>query len=449
MKFRRLFGLTVVVIITLTVIVWFITIFVQKTIPFEINNAFYFWFVALLAVMAFLSYLNDGLTLIERIISSIKKRKPEENPGKETMPVSSVKEKEKGDQPSLLPDNEKKHIKNVQNNNGVDGPEIGDSKTDNFCSLLATFTGLRYQPICLAFSKDGQLLLCGGADKIVYVWDTKSIKEVARLGRTPDNHNPENGGIYSLAISQDNQKIVSGDCSLFKTQKIRFWNSYQISAEIKLSKTGYITNLTFSPDDQRIAATIDDKGLVVYDANGLGEICRIDSHIGQSTLSIGWGISAWIKDEYKDNQIVEVWDYEKKQKLTEIGIHATTQYSSIAISPDKSAIALASGFRANIYEIESKEELYSFITLNSGMTRNIRKITYSPDGKKIAIGCKDGEVFFYDLEFGAKLNQIQCEGRIDCMSFSPDGKLLAIGVDGPRGNGAFPSGVVELWSINE
>ncbi len=51
----------------------------------------------------------------------------------------------------------------------------------------------------------------------------------------------------------------------------------------------------------------------------------------------------------------------------------------------------------------------------------------SPDGKTVALACKDKSVHFYDIESGAPLLRMDMPGTVHSLGFSPDSRHLAIG----------------------
>ena len=57
---------------------------------------------------------------------------------------------------------------------------------------------------------------------------------------------------------------------------------------------------------------------------------------------------------------------------------------------------------------------------------NIRAITFSPDGTKIAAGCEDKLLFVWDVESGELVKKVNAHAQpVYDVSFSPDGKTIA------------------------
>jgi RNA polymerase sigma-70 factor (ECF subfamily) len=59
----------------------------------------------------------------------------------------------------------------------------------------------------------------------------------------------------------------------------------------------------------------------------------------------------------------------------------------------------------------------------------VRAVAFSPDGKRVAAACDDGQVLIRDAETGKAIRALgrAMNGPLTCVAFSPDGKVLAAG----------------------
>ncbi len=109
--------------------------------------------------------------------------------------------------------------------------------------------------------------------------------------------------------------------------------------------------------------------------------------------------------------------------------------SEITYSPDGKRLAVAGSIGIWIYDAQTGEE----INLITGYTSDVKSVTFSPDGYTIASGSWDATVRLWDVRTGTPL--LTMEGhtaRVTSVVFSPDGKTLA--------SGSF-DGTVLLWEL--
>ena len=70
-------------------------------------------------------------------------------------------------------------------------------------------------------------------------------------------------------------------------------------------------------------------------------------------------------------------------------------------------------------------------------------MTFSPDGKTVASGCKDTTIKLWDPQTGALRQTLTGpKNRLESLAFSPDGKTLASGSGGPEA-------LIWLWPITQ
>jgi WD40 repeat protein len=85
--------------------------------------------------------------------------------------------------------------------------------------------------------------------------------------------------------------------------------------------------------------------------------------------------------------------------------------------------------------LQSTPHLVAFL---HGHSDQVRTVAFSPDGKWLASGSRDGTIILWDVAARRRMgSSIQVEGgRVNSLAFSPDGRWLASGSN---------SGAVELW----
>ena len=136
-----------------------------------------------------------------------------------------------------------------------------------------------------------------------------------------------------------------------------------------------------------------------------------------------------------EDMTLKLWDAGKGQELLSIEGNSG-QISSVAFSPDgqrivSGSVPFASPGMVRVWDAAKGQELLSFKN-NSGVT----SVVFSPDGKRLLTGCRDGAVKVWDADKG--LGPIP--SGTSSTALSPDGKRLLIAV----GHNRLP-GDVKPW----
>ena len=310
----------------------------------------------------------------------------------------------------------------------------------------------------LSFSPDGSKFVTGGEDGSISLWD----RETANLLATLPGHS---GAVVSLVHSPDGKIFASA--SLDGT--IRLWGA--VGKLPKRTFTGHNFNFDF------LAYSSNGKTLASRTKNG--DISVWDTKTFQHKLTLA------VHTNDKDAQQI----IERRNRRTD----AERINAPLAYSPDGTTLATADiNNTIRLWDTENGKLKLTFKTKNDEQPPDqnsrvrdpytIISLAYTPDGKTLVGGSKDGKIHFWDLEreghlqtfaeqkfpaiflecssndkmitgeMYSELNiwdipkqqllrtiNIRIEGRggINSMSFSPDGKTVA---------GASDESIIYLWN---
>lgn len=134
-----------------------------------------------------------------------------------------------------------------------------------------------------------------------------------------------------------------------------------------------------------------------------------------------------------DNTI-RLWDIstgqEKKIFWVDIGEHSTSGVKSVAISPNGCMIAGGINEIETIclWDMETTEQINLIRERKSKAMHWVNAVAFSIDGKMLASGSEDGNLYLWNVITGEKIKALtEDTENIFSIAFSPDGKTIASG----------------------
>jgi internalin A len=257
---------------------------------------------------------------------------------------------------------------------------------------------------------------------------------------------PLEAGLQCVGFCPDGKLVALGDYN--GNLRVIDLQTGKESLSLKGDKAG-IYHLAFSPDGKLLAATtgISDARVVMWDLPsgtqrkplGEGGVAPKDpgpvlfTRDGQSLLVLESYLS--VKGDVKKMTNLSTWNLTtglQKQKVMDL-VEGSPVMASL--SPDGKSLAIGT-YEGNVWvgEVASGRKKWSGPFGKIDNRENA--LTFSPDGKLLAVGggdLKTGFLKLLDAENGQVKHSLEgYEGGVLSLTFSPDGKLLiSSGYDGP------------------
>jgi WD40 repeat protein/serine/threonine protein kinase len=254
---------------------------------------------------------------------------------------------------------------------------------------------------CAVFSPDGRLLVSGGEDNQVIVWDFARRMPLKTLA---GHHGP----IITVAFSPDGKWFVTGG----EDQKAILWDAAELKLEVVWDEQhGPVHAVSFSPDASRVVYSTD-TALIVRNTKSWDKERELPGAIGTH------GDYVFLENSHLlASSRGEVWDLDSGEKrVTELNDWSGNW---LAVAPDKK--------RGTVIDAHGYLKTFDLFHRNSMHIQPAhqdhgRALDYSPDGKLIASGAE--RVLLWDSSTMTRIAPLEYESVVWSVAFSPDGRWL-------------------------
>jgi predicted ATPase/WD40 repeat protein/DNA-binding SARP family transcriptional activator len=324
-----------------------------------------------------------------------------------------------------------------------DGKTAATVDRNNIVSLWDVQRGQRsdvypmYRNATLAvdFSPDSRMIISGGSDCALYLWQVSPPEQAQVAARLPGHLHR----IATVAFHGDGTTVASGDDG----HVIRLWdsNSRRPLRTLK-GHTGSISRLTFSPDGRTLASCSRDQTLCLWSVLSGQKLRSLQGHTRvvtccafcPTTTDAGVAAAPLLASSSLDHTVM-LWDSESGELLHTLRGH-TNAVAYCVFSPDgRTVISSSFDQTVRLWAASSGQLLATWPTPNTVYL----SLAIHPAGKLLAAAGEDHVVRLLDLDTGRILCDLYGHSHVvSSVRFSPDGQLLA---------SASVDETVKLWAV--
>lgn len=324
-------------------------------------------------------------------------------------------------------------------------PELRDwewGRLQYLCNLdFMTLSAHGGSANAVAFMPGGQVLVTGGADQAVRLWNLEN-------GRLVGTFEAHAGPIRAVAVSPDGGRIAAAA----ENGMAQVWEA--ASGELLLTLAGHAapaTSVAFSPDGTTLATGSEDHTVVLWDARDGARRHVLEGHTEAVTCLAFDPEGLTLATGSADNTVA-LWSVETGALETSFECHVN-DVLAVAFSPDGSM--LATGGRDSTARIWNRSDR----TLRSALSGHGREITavgFTPDGTHLLTASGDRTVRLWKVseeiapDAPANASLLGGENGSESQVFAGHAgavKALAIHPDGLRFASGDDEGAAKIWHI--
>jgi WD40 repeat protein/serine/threonine protein kinase len=260
---------------------------------------------------------------------------------------------------------------------------------------FTSFAGHNGAVYSARFSPNGKLVVTGGYDKLVMIWNPDDVRPID-IGRRLD-HEPDaksnylrlaghDGPVRSVSFSPKGQLVLSSS----EDNTVRIWDAAAGKAMTALRGHGRaVRACTFSPDGQWVVSGGDDERVRVWNVQGYQE-----TRVLHATVFAGHEDAVLSARYSRDGQHI------------------------VTASRDRTA---------SLWDAASGKPIRRF---EEGHEFLVSGAVFFPDKNHLATGAGDNSVRIWDLTAGTQEAVLSPTGRIGTLAVSADGNWIATGSPG-------------------
>jgi hypothetical protein len=287
----------------------------------------------------------------------------------------------------------------------------------------AALSGHTEPVTALAFTPDGRLLVSGGGDGAVRLWELPEGRALGAVEAHPVK-------VTALAVSSDGSTLLTAA----RDGTLRLWGLPDGRPLRTLREDNHeALSVALSPDGRVLAAGLADGTVCLWDLPDGSPRARLRGH-QDAVSSVAVSPDGQILASAGGDKTVRLWDLPDGhfRRMLLSGDWVT----ALAFSPDGRVLA-SSGYDrvVRLWRPPAGDPAGKL----EGHTGDVTCLAISPDGRVLASGGQERAIRLWGLREGRCLRALESPtGLVGCVAFSPDGRTFASGGK---------DRVVRLWDL--
>ena len=289
---------------------------------------------------------------------------------------------------------------------------------------ITRFKGHTGEVNALAFSPNQDLLVSGGNDRSVRIWDVKNAKHL----RTIDGR----CAVYSVVFLDDKTIASGGDDYL-----IHIWDA-ATGKHIKELAGHQNTIVSLARTHGKVLISgAQDKTIRRWDVAAGKELSQIVRNQGDCDAMVLSDDNKFVASAGLNNTIRR-WNADTGKEIV-LGLGHQSPVTALAISPNgKLLVSGSSMARMRLWDLTGAKELKTW----AGPTAGDLILAFAPNGNAVASATGTDAVRLWDIAGGKELRKFEGPAGQEVLSvtFAPDGKTLAVG---------YRNQMIRLWDPDQ
>lgn len=287
-------------------------------------------------------------------------------------------------------------------------------------SIGQPLTKHKHWVLSVAFSSATNRIVSGSGDHTLILWDVKTGQPI---GQPFIGHEDM---VLSVAFSPDGSRIVSGS----RDNTLRLWDvkTGQPIGNVLIGHLDVVTSVAFSPDGRSIVSGSGDKTLRLWNAESGKPIGHPLKGHEDNVNSVAFSPDGRSIVSGSSDKTLRQWDAESGQPIGQPLAKHKSRVESVAFNPAGNRIVSGGGDNnVIIWDVKTGQPISQPFT---GHTGEIFSVAFSPDGNRIISGGFDNALFMWKANTDQSISQ-QLIGhhdkRVVSVAFNQNGNLIVSG----------------------